>query len=121
MTCSRWPGSALTRPGSAAVMVADFSTPPLATVNLELIVNDGRNAIAKATGGTVTTDKRTTSGDLVTRDIVIEIPGRNGQGPLYFRYVIHGRRLYTVAIMSDGFNIPADIKDRFLNSFKVLR
>lgn len=106
---------------SAALRVADFSAPPLNQVNLEDVVKAGRDAVAQSVNGTVSTDKRTTSGDLVIRDIVIDIRGRNGQGPAYFRYVIHGRRLYTLAIMSDGLAVPPDIKDRFFGSFKVLR
>ena len=105
---------------SAGVRVADF-TGPLANANLEQVVNAGVEAIAREIPATVKSDTRTENGGVVTRDVVFDIPGHNGQGPAYFRYVIHGRRLYTLAILSDGLSIPEDVKNRFFDSFKLLK
>jgi hypothetical protein len=107
---------------STGIAVADFASPHLMNVNLEHVVNESRDAIAVAINGKVTTDKRTLSGELVIRDIIIEMQGRRGQGsPSYVRYVISGRRVYTLTFLCDGEDIPPDVKDQFFNSFKVLR
>jgi hypothetical protein len=107
--------------GSAMVAVADLAAAPLDRVNPEDVANSGRDAVAATLGATVAKDERKVSGETIVRDVVLDIRGRNGQGPAYFRYVIDGRRLYTLAILSNGLSIPEAEKNRFFNSFKIVR
>ena len=105
---------------SAGVAVADFAT-QLPNVNVEQVVNTGVEALARELPAAVKSDTRSVNGAVVTRDVVFDVRGGNGQGPAYFRYVIHGRRLYTLAVLSDGLSVPEDIKTRFFDSFKLLK
>jgi hypothetical protein len=105
---------------SAGVTVADFSAPQLAGADLEQVATAGRDAIAREYGGTVAKDDRKTFGGNVVRDIGIEFPARDARAPAHFRYLIHGRRLYTVAMVAE-FGISEREKDAFFGSFKILK
>jgi hypothetical protein len=109
-------------PRSAAISYADFDTPQLAAVNLDKVVDAGRDAIATGWRGQVTADVRTEPrAGVFTRDITITIPNRRTQGPVYFRWIGFGRRLYTLAILADRDSVPIADRDRFFSSFQVLK
>jgi hypothetical protein len=106
---------------SAAVYVSDWSGPQLKGADLEQVATTGAHAVAKGFGGQVAANTRTAFGANATRDVTIAFPGRPGQGPAYFRYLIHGRRLYTLAILIDRGTVSEADRDRFFNSFKILK
>src|SRR5262245_61384531 len=108
-------------PNSALLAVADFASPQLMNANLEQVVTAGRDAVAQGNRATVAKDARKSERGIIVRDVVFNIPGKNGQGPAYFRYLIHGRRLYTLAILSDGSVISEVEKEAFFNSLKILK
>ncbi|HJZ60169.1 MAG TPA: hypothetical protein VKE74_34825 [Gemmataceae bacterium] len=106
---------------SVLVAVGDWDTPQLKGVNLEQVADTGRDTIAKALRTRVASEQRTTSNGIITRHIVFEFQSRPAQGPAYFRYVIHGRRLYTLAILINGATVADADRDRFFDSFKINR
>lgn len=106
---------------SASVYVSDWSGPQQKNANLEEVASTGANAVAQSFGGAVAKNTRTAFGENVIREVTIDFPGRAGQGPAYFRYYIHGRRLYTVAILIDRGTVPDADRDKFFDSFKILK
>lgn len=106
---------------SAAVYVADWSAPHLKNADLEQVAAGGSHAVAQAFGGFVGEANRKAYGTNVIRDATILFHGRVNQGPAYFRYLIHGRRMYTLAILVDRGTVPVADRDQFFNSFKILK
>jgi hypothetical protein len=107
---------------SAALSFADFTTPPLAGVALDRVIDAGRDAVAKGWSGTVARDERKDYGmGNFVRNVTIEIPSRPNQGPVHFRYLAHGRRLYTLAALADGGTVPAEEVEQFFSSFRIVR
>jgi len=106
---------------SVLVAVGDWDTPQLKGVNLEQVADTGRDTIANALRARVASEQRTTNNGIITRHLVFEFLNRPGQGPAYFRYVIHGRRLYTLAILITGGTVADADRDRFFDSFRINR
>lgn len=109
------------KPNSATVFVGNWDTPQLQKVELEAVVTEMRDLFIRGLNGSVLRDHRQQFGPNTIRDVTIGVPDRAGQGPLYYRYMIHGRRLYRLGIMIDRGTVSEAERDRFFNSFTILK
>jgi hypothetical protein len=107
---------------SILVAVADLNAPNQPKVEPEKLVLAGRDEIAKQLRAKVSDEKKTAlDNGRVMWEFTYSFPERPGQGPVHQRSIIDRGRIYTLMILVNLSTVPRAERERFFNSFRILK
>ncbi|MCS6865125.1 MAG: hypothetical protein RMJ56_12155 [Gemmataceae bacterium] len=107
---------------SVLVAVADLNAPHQPQVEPEKLVLAGRDEIARQLKAKVSQEKKTPldNGGLMWK-FTYSFPQRPGQGPVHHRSIIDRGRIFTLMILVNFSTDPSADRERFFNSFRILK
>lgn len=107
---------------SVLVAIADLNAPQQPKVEPEKLVLAGRDEIAKQLRAKVSHEKKTAlDNGRVMWEFTYSFPERPGQGPVHQRSIIDRGRIYTLMILVNLSTVPRAERERFFNSFRILK
>jgi hypothetical protein len=104
-----------------SVMYQDFVSGEFGKGDLEQIYDNARAAALSNVKGKLLRSKKVTLGDLIGRELKIEMPRSKipGGGIMHARYFFKGQRFYQVIFLAPKAEYNSDDADKFLDSFKI--